>query len=274
MRARIRSIESRLDKVRQQRKQGRRSRQRASVPTISLVGYTNAGKSTLFNRLTGAGVYAEDQLFATLDPTMRRIHLDAVGTAILADTVGFISHLPHRLVAAFQATLEEAAQSTCLLHIIDAAAEERARDIAAVEWVLGEIGALELPRLQVYNKLDLLPDRQPRIERDDQGIATGVWLSAESGEGVDLLFKALTEHLGKQLLSGRLHLNHQNNQLARLRSRLYAMSVVAEEVYRDDGSSEIAITIPTVDWRRLLSAEAIDHRHLPWLGTVPMIVEE
>src|SRR5690606_8637497 len=152
LRARISQIESRLNKVRSSRAQGRRSRQRSSIPTVSLVGYTNAGKSTLFNRVTGAEVYAEDQLFATLDPTMRRIELDDVGKVVLADTVGFISNLPHKLVEAFRATLEEASNSTLLLHVIDSAAEERLRNIDQVEQVLAEIGAAQLPQLKVYNK--------------------------------------------------------------------------------------------------------------------------
>ena len=268
LRVRIKSIESRLEKVRKQRDQGRRSRLRASVPTISFVGYTNAGKSTLFNRLTDAGVYAEDQLFATLDPTMRRIELPSIGPAVLADTVGFISHLPHRLVDAFSATLEEASHASILLHVIDAAAEERQRNIEQVDNVLVDIGAGDLPQLRVYNKLDLLEDRQPRIERNDLGQAVAVWLSAASGEGIELLFEALGERLGKQMISGCLHLKPS---MGRLRARLYALSVVEKEIYRSDGGSEVSITIPETELCKLLSAESIDQEHLEWIGIAPTI---
>lgn len=270
LRARIKSIESRLQKVRKQRDQGRRSRLRADVPTVSLVGYTNAGKSTLFNRLTDAGVYAEDQLFATLDPTMRRIDLPNVGPAVLADTVGFISHLPHRLVEAFRATLEEASHATLLLHVIDAAAEEREHNIEQVELVLEEIGASEIPYLNVYNKLDLLPEQQPRIDRSSDGRPIAVWLSAQSGIGIDLLFTALSECLGKRMVAGCLHLTAA---MARLRARLYSLDAIEAEQYREDGSSEVMITLPHREFCRLLSAETIELEHLEWIGVAPTIGE-
>ena len=203
LRGRISHIERRLKKVRTQRDQGRRSRQRASIPTVSLVGYTNAGKSTLFNRLTGAQVYVEDQLFATLDPTMRRLELPDVGAAILVDTVGFISHLPHTLVQAFRATLEEASSSSLLLHVVDAAADERLHNIDQVDLVLDEIGASELPQLRVYNKIDLL-GMEARIDRDDDGQPLAVWLSASTGAGIELLEQAIAERLGTSMISGRL----------------------------------------------------------------------
>ncbi len=168
LRDRIRGIESRLDKVRKQRAQGRRARQRSETPLISLVGYTNAGKSTLFNAITTGDVYVADQLFATLDPTLRKVKVPGVGPAILADTVGFIRHLPHRLVQAFRATLEETVNATLLLHVTDCSAEERDSNVAAVNDVLEEIGGDKLPVLHVYNKVDNLA-MAPKIDRDEHG---------------------------------------------------------------------------------------------------------
>ncbi|KZY32855.1 GTPase HflX, partial [Oleiphilus sp. HI0043] len=175
LRGRIKTITSRLEKVRKQRDQGRRARTRAEIPTVSLVGYTNAGKSTLFNRVTEADVYAADQLFATLDPTLRKLNLPDIGNAILVDTVGFIRHLPHKLVDAFRATLEETCNATLLLHVIDCHDEGRMDNIEQVEHVLKEIGADKVPTLKVYNKLDLLDGREPRIDRDEDGVPQRVW---------------------------------------------------------------------------------------------------
>lgn len=268
LRVRIKSIEARLGKVRKQRDQGRRSRVRASTPTVSIVGYTNAGKSTLFNYMTDAEVYAEDQLFATLDPTMRRLELPNVGPVVLADTVGFISHLPHRLVEAFRATLEEAAHADLLLHVIDAAAEERARNIEQVQIVLAEIGAGELPQLKVYNKLDLLPDQQPRIDYDELGKPVAVWLSAQTGAGVELLNEAISQCLGNRMVAGRLYLT---NAMGRLRAKLFNLGVVLEEVYLEGGGSELSINIPEIEFFQLLSAESIAPEHLEWVGVAPTI---
>ncbi|HWV16599.1 MAG TPA: ribosome rescue GTPase HflX [Cellvibrio sp.] len=261
LRGRITMIEQRLEKVRSQREQGRRSRQRAAIPTVSLVGYTNAGKSTLFNRMTGADVYAENQLFATLDPTMRRIELGDIGGIVLADTVGFISHLPHKLVEAFRATLEEASNSTLLLHVIDAPADERLRNIEQVDLVLEEIGAADLPQLRVYNKIDLLEDMEPRIDRDDKGAPFAVWLSAQSGEGCDLLEAALAELLGEEMVVGRLLLTPQQG---RLRAALYQQQAIADECYRDSGECELSLRIPKSDLLRILSAQEMSFDSLAW----------
>ena len=198
VRDRIKSIQGRLLKVRKQRAQGRRARVRAEVPAVSLVGYTNAGKSTLFNNLTQSDVFVANQLFATLDPTMRKLEVPEQGQVVFADTVGFISHLPHRLVDAFRATLEEAANATLLLHVVDAAAEDRATNIKRVEEVLKEIDAHKLPTLMVYNKVDLLEDFTARIDRNAEGQPVAVWLSALKNEGLDLLLQAVAERLPGQ----------------------------------------------------------------------------
>lgn len=268
LRNRIGQIEQRLEKVRSQREQGRRSRQRAAIPTVSLVGYTNAGKSTLFNRITGADVYAENKLFATLDPTMRRIELSDVGAVVLADTVGFISHLPHRLVEAFKATLEEASNSTLLLHVIDSAAEERLRNIEQVELVLEEIEAADLPQLRVYNKVDLLADTGPHIDRDEAGKPIAVWLSAQTGAGCELLNQAISEVLGKELVSGCLVVPPTQG---RLRAMLYAQQAVVSENHRADGASLLQVRIPKDDLLRILSAANIAFESLLWdeSGTLP-----
>lgn len=262
LRARIKSIQKRLDKVRRQREQGRRSRSRAEIPTVSLVGYTNAGKSTLFNAVTNSDVYAQNQLFATLDPTMRRVELEGVGAAILADTVGFISHLPHKLVEAFRATLEEAANSDLLLHVIDAATEERARNIEQVQLVLAEIGADLIPQLAVYNKIDLLEDLPPRIDRDDQGKPVAVWLSAQTDSGLDLLQKAMAELLGERIVHGKVRLD---NGMGSLRARFHRAHAVVEEEYLDDGGCMLALRIPEDDLNRILAAETLDRDDLQWI---------
>jgi GTPase len=245
---RIKSITARLEKVRKQRDQGRRKRQRQEIPTVSLVGYTNAGKSTLFNNITNAEVYAADKLFATLDPTLRRLELENVGPVILADTVGFIAHLPHKLVEAFKATLEETLNADLLLHVIDAASDERDDNIYQVQDVLAEIGADEIPRLQVYNKLDLL-EQAPRIDRDADGKPERVWLSAVTGEGVDLLLQAVSELAGQDMVNEELDLAPDQGSL---RAALYRLGAVESENYNDDGSAHLQVRLPRADWNRLM----------------------
>ncbi|HUM94054.1 MAG TPA: GTPase HflX [Candidatus Competibacter sp.] len=222
---RIRQIRLRLERVERQREQGRRARRKADLPTVSVVGYTNAGKSTLFNALTQAEVYAADQLFATLDPTLRRLELPGAEPVVLADTVGFISHLPHELVAAFRSTLRETCEASLLLHIIDASHPDRNAVIAQVETVLEEIGARSVPRLQVFNKIDLSGE-PARLERDSDGRPRAVWLSAATGAGLDLLRAALAERLRGEALHGWLCLPPS---ASRLRARLFSLGAVVAE---------------------------------------------
>ncbi|RLA02274.1 MAG: GTPase HflX, partial [Gammaproteobacteria bacterium] len=230
--ARIKVINQRLEKVERQRHQGRRARQRADVPSVSLVGYTNAGKSTLFNALTGAHVLVADQLFATLDPTLRRVDVQGVGPLVLADTVGFIRHLPHDLVAAFRATLEETRTADLLLHVVDAHDPEKHAHIDQVNEVLQEIGAAEVPQIRIYNKIDL-SGNEPRIDCRDDGRVDRVWVSAVTGAGLDLLAEALMAHFHGTQVHGWLHLSPA---AGRTRSSLYEIGQVLSEHVDEQGS--------------------------------------
>ena len=254
LRVRIRQIRQRLDTVRSQREQARRGRRRAEIPSVSLVGYTNAGKSTLFNAVTGSGVNAADQLFATLDPTFRRLDLEDLGPVVLADTVGFIRHLPHKLVEAFRATLEESSNADLLLHVIDAHEPERQLQIEQVLAVLGEIGAAEIPLLEVYNKLDLLEGIEPHIQRDAEGRPERVWLSARDGRGLDLLRQAVAELLGEDLFVGTLHLPQR---LGRLRAQLFAINAVQREAHDESGDMLLDLRLPRAELNRLVSREGL-----------------
>ena len=225
------------------------------MPTVSLVGYTNAGKSTLFNTLTGAKTYASSQLFATLDPTLRRIELPGSRAAVLADTVGFVRDLPHDLVAAFRATLEESREARLLLHVIDAADPERDARIGQVEAVLAEIGADAVPRLEVCNKIDLKPGEKPRVERDGEGRPVRVHVSALTGGGLDLLGAAVAELLGPDVEE---HVLTLPPAAARLRARLFEQGAVKSEKVRADGSFRLKIVMPVERLRRVLRESGLE----------------
>ncbi|MCL5427493.1 MAG: GTPase HflX [Gammaproteobacteria bacterium] len=249
LRGRIKSIHKRLDKVRSQRDQNRRARARAEIHSVSLVGYTNAGKSTLFNALTNADVYAADQLFATLDPTLRRLEIEDVGPVVMADTVGFIRHLPHKLVEAFQATLQEASEASLLVHVIDAADPDRELNVEQVELVLKEIGADDVPVLKVMNKIDKL-DSAPRIERDGHGVPDVVWLSAQQGQGLELLHEALTERLANDVIGFSLTLSPEQGKL---RAGLHELNAVREEAFDEQGHSVLDVRLPRRDFNQLMA---------------------
>lgn len=243
-------IRSKLKKVRAQREQGRRARKRSDIPTIALVGYTNAGKSTLFNALTNATVYAADQLFATLDPTLRRLKVMDVGEVVLADTVGFIRHLPHKLVEAFRATLQETTEANLLLHVIDSATDERDHNIQQVDNVLAEIEADKVPQLKVYNKIDLLEHAEARIDRDEHGVPVAVWLSAQAKIGFELLTQAISELVADDLFQETIQLTPADS---RLRALLFEQAAVAEETYAENGDNLLRLRLQLDDFKKLLA---------------------
>jgi len=265
---RIKNIRKRLDKVEKQREQSRRARKRGNIQTVALVGYTNAGKSTLFNQLTGGDVYAADQLFATLDPTHRQIEVVPGQRVILSDTVGFIRHLPHDLVAAFKATLQESRQADMLLHIIDAADIRKEDNIAQVYEVLDSIGAGDVPVIEIYNKIDQLDKVVAKVESMDEdqndtkipksmginnkGISNEIvaraWCSAKTGDGIELALQAISKQLDVDWYDLNLLILPPD---LNIRSELYDLHVIIKESNLDDGSVELAIKIDAADWRRL-----------------------
>lgn len=250
---RIKYIQKRLEKVTQQRELSRKARQKAELPIVSLVGYTNVGKSTLFNRLTHASVYAANQLFATLDATSRRIILPNKMQLVLIDTVGFIQQLPHDLVAAFRATLEETKQADLLLHVVDAVDAERLQKIVQVNQVLAEIGAQDVPQVLIYNKIDSLKAETAHLERDESGKIHKVWLSAVTGAGIDLLEQTLMTRLCEQQLQiwVRLPLHAQM-----IRAKLFELAVVLQEQFAENGDSLLEIQVQQRDFSQLQKMEA------------------
>lgn len=237
---RIKQIQQRLGKVVKQRHQARSKRKKAEISSVSLVGYTNAGKSTLFNKLTGANIYAANQLFATLDPTLRHCALPNNAEIVLADTVGFIRHLPHELVAAFSSTLQEASEAELLLHVIDANAEDRDDTIYQVNQVLTDIDAHEIRQLQIFNKIDLQPDIKPHIDRNDSGEAVRVWLSAQTGAGIDLLFQVLGEIFASNKVRKQCRLLPEQGDI---RAKLFQSGRILEEKTNDLGGWDLLVEI-------------------------------
>ena len=219
------------------------------------MGYTNAGKSTLFNFLTGAGVYAADQLFATLDTTLRMIHLDVAGNVMVSDTVGFIRHLPHDLIDAFRATLEETREATLLLEVIDSHDERLESNIREVEKVLSEVGAENVPRIRVYNKIDLADGVSPHIARNGEGKIESVWLSAMTGEGTELLRKAVAEFLDPVIVKFTLRILPAAGGVL---SELYGLGAVRSVAWQDDGSAAVEGCLPEKDFARLAARDGCE----------------
>lgn len=250
---RIRQLKSRLDQVDRRRSMNRQNRLRAEIPTVALVGYTNAGKSTLFNALTGAGVYVEDKLFATLDPTVRRLELPGGSAVILADTVGFIRDLPHELIAAFRSTLQEAREADLILHLIDASDPNRWQRIRQVNAVLKELDADRVPQIRVYNKIDKL-DRQPRLTNNRNGEGRAVWLSAVSGDGVSLLLESIGKRLRRKMIHGVIRLQPSQG---RQRALLFEMGAVLQEKPADDGGWIVELEMVEREFRKFVKNEKL-----------------
>ena len=250
---RIRQLKERLDHVDSRRTMNRRNRIRAEIPTVALVGYTNAGKSTLFNALTEAGVYVEDQLFATLDPTVRKLELPDRSEVILADTVGFVRDLPHELIAAFRSTLQEAREADLILHLIDASDPNRWQRVRQVNAVLKQLDADRVPQIRVYNKIDKLV-RKPRLTNNRLGEGRAVWLSAATGEGIPLLLDAVGNRLCRKKIQGVIRLDASQG---RQRALLFDMGAVLQEQPADDGGWHIELEMTERDFHRFVKREKL-----------------
>ncbi len=250
---RIRTLRTRLEKLDRQRDTGRHVRREVPVPTVALVGYTNAGKSTLFNALTGSATYVADQLFATLDPTVRRMRLDGIGEVVLADTVGFVRELPHELIAAFRSTLQEAREADLLLHVVDASDPLRSQRIEQVRSVLKGIGAGEVPELLVFNKIDLATEPAHVLTGPD-GLPTQAWVSAVHQSGLDELRVGIARAIRPNQLRRSLHLELR---AAGLRSALYGRNAVRAERQRDDGSWDLDVELDGQEFARIAGVPGV-----------------
>ncbi len=250
---RIRTLRARLEKLDRQRETGRHVRREVPVPTVALVGYTNAGKSTLFNSLTGSATYVADQLFATLDPTVRRVELSGIGEVVLADTVGFVRALPHELIAAFRSTLQEARDADLLLHVVDASDPLRNERIAQVREVLGGIGAGAIRELLVFNKIDLIAE-SARVVAGADGVPAQAWVSAASTAGLAGLREAIAQAVRPNQVRRTLHLEMQ---AAAVRSDLYRRNAVRAERQCDDGSWELDVELDAAEVAKLLGSRGV-----------------
>ncbi|MDH3434519.1 MAG: GTPase HflX [Gammaproteobacteria bacterium] len=255
---RIRQLKERLEHVDTRRTMNRRNRVRAEIPTVALVGYTNAGKSTLFNALTNADVYVKDQLFATLDPTVRRLDLPEGEHVVLADTVGFIRDLPHELIAAFRSTLQEAREADLILHLIDASDPDRWQRVRQVNSVLKQLEADEIPQIRVYNKIDKL-DREPRITNNRAGEGRAVWLSAITGEGIPMLKDAIARRLRQKTVQRVIHLLPAQG---RQRAKLFELGAVTSEAALEEGGWTLDLKMTEKDLKRFLKRENLAEQQL------------
>ena len=264
---RIRQLNERLEHVDTRRSMNRRTRVRAEIPTVALVGYTNAGKSTLFNALTDADVYVEDKLFATLDPTVRRLDLPEGQNVVLADTVGFVRDLPHELIAAFRSTLQEAREADLILHLIDASDPNRWQRVRQVNSVLKELDADQIPQIRVYNKIDKL-DRKPRVTSNRAGEGRAVWLSALTGEGLPLLKELIARRVRHKTVQRVIRLEPSQG---RQRARLFELGAVVSEVALDDGGWSIELKMTQKDLQRFVKRENLAPEQLEPVSMAPSV---
>jgi GTP-binding protein HflX len=256
---RIKMIKSRLLKVRKQREQSRQQRKKNDIPVVSLVGYTNAGKSTLFNHLTGAEVHAANQLFATLDPTLRRIQTTNGRDVILTDTVGFIRDLPHELVESFQATLDEVREADLLIHVIDVEYDQRQQRIDDVNEVINLIGATDVPQLEIYNKIDNHPELEPRMELEANGSNTRIWLSSHTGEGVDFLKEEIARQINQHRQAHFLNIPVTAGQL---RAKLFDLGAVRHEDVNEKGGWTMQVELEEFRLHKLCEEARLDMESL------------